>query len=369
MKTFPLKSIGLEEAKRKQFNLIDTITRNFTGEESLNLGDLGVRLGTNKPHQTIKAEKVLADYFNAEKALLVRGSGTGALRWGFLSHLKAGEKILIHDAPVYPTTLVNLESMGVELIKADFNKLDELEKVIKENIEDLNSALIQYTRQKIDDSYDIEEVIKKIKDIKDSIVIVTDDNYAVMKVDKIGSELGADISAFSTFKLLGPEGIGCIVGREDLLTKIEKLNYSGGSQVQGHEAMEVLRGLTYAPVSLAIQGEVNEELCGRLKSNELDFVKDACLANAQSKVLLVEFYDEIAEKVLVEANKLGALPNPVGAESKYEFVPLFYRVSGTFRKADPTLEKRMIRINPNRSGCETVLRILNEAYRRIVKES
>ena len=185
MKTFPLKSIGIDEAKEKQFQLIDTVTRHFTGEESLSLGDLGVRGGTNKPHQTIKVENVLAEYFGAEKALLVRGAGTGALRWGFFSHLKVGEKILVHDAPVYPTTLVNLESIGAQLIHADFNDLNDVERIIQENKEDLGAALVQYTRQKTDDSYDMEAVIVRIKNTKKDIVITTDDNYAVMKMQKI----------------------------------------------------------------------------------------------------------------------------------------------------------------------------------------
>uniref|UniRef100_UPI000B116C74 hypothetical protein n=1 Tax=Clostridium sp. NkU-1 TaxID=1095009 RepID=UPI000B116C74 len=95
-------------------------------------------------------------------------------------------------------------------------------------------------------------------------------------------------------------------------------------------------------------------------------MKQAFLANAQSKVLLVEFYENIAEKVLREAEKLGAAPNPVGAESKYELVPMFYRISGTFRNADPTLESRMIRINPMRSGSDTILRIIKEAVERVM---
>ena len=66
----------------------------------------------------------------------------------------------------------------------------------------------------------------------------------------------------------------------------------------------------------------------RLNGGELKSVKKAFLANAQSKVLLVEFHEEIAKAVLREAQKLGAAPNPVGAESKYEVVPMFYRVSG-----------------------------------------
>ena len=77
---------------------------------------------------------------------------------------------------------------------------------------------------------------------------------------------------------------------------------------------------------------VNEELVERLcVKKEVEGIADAFLANAQSKVLLVEFEEPIAKEVLKYAEELGALRNPVGAESKYEMCPLFYRVSGTFR--------------------------------------
>ena len=94
-------------------------------------------------------------------------------------------------------------------------------------------------------------------------------------------------------------------------------------------------------------------------------VKSAVIANAQSKVLIVEFHQPIAARVLEEAQKLGVLPYPVGAESKYEIPPLFYRLSGTFRQANPQLEHCAIRINPNRSGEETILRILRESIASI----
>jgi hypothetical protein len=55
----------------------------------------------------------------------------------------------------------------------------------------------------------------------------------------------------------------------------------------------------------------------------------------------------------------------VGAESKYEFAPLVYRVSGTFRKADSTAEDTMIRINPNRAGADTIINILKKAMTSI----
>lgn len=368
MRTYPLHSIDLEEAKKLQFKVIDTITKHFDGREILSLGDLGVVKGLNKPTYTKKVENVFAEVFDAEAAILVRGAGTGAIRWGLISFMKSGDTILVHDAPIYPTSKVTIETMGLNVIKANFNNLEDIKEVISKNPE-IKGALVQNTRQKIDDSYDLEEVITTIKEGNPNIKIVTDDNYAALKVKKIGNQCGADLGSFSSFKVLGPEGVGVLIGKKDLIDKVYSLNYSGGSQVQGHEAMEALRGLVYAPVALAIQSEVNEELVTRLKSGEVEGVKDAFLANAQSKVLLVELNENIAEDVLELTTKYGAASHPVGSESKYEFAPMMYRVSGTFREADPTLEKRMIRVNPMRSGADTIIRILKSAIDDVKREA
>lgn len=363
MQTYPLSSISLEEAQQRQFRLVDTITKHFRGDELLALGDLGVVKGLNKPQYTKKVEAVLAEFFEVEKAMLVRGAGTGALRFGFMSFLQPGDKILVHDAPIYPTSKTTLEFMGAVPVYGDFHS----QEIIKETIAqhpDLKGVLIQHTRQKMDDHYDLKETIETIRAINPELTIITDDNYAAMKVERIGTQAGADLATFSLFKLLGPEGIGLILGRADLINKIEKLNYSGGSQVQGYEALEALRGLIYAPVMLAIQANVNEQLVSVLNGGDIPGVRKAYLANAQSKVLLVELSEPIAEEVLHCANELGAAPHPVGAESKYEFVPMFYRVSGTFLKSDPSLAKKMIRINPLRSGPDTIIRILTSAIQQ-----
>ncbi len=155
------------------------------------------------------------------------------------------------------------------------------------------------------------------------------------------------------------------MGKKKYLDLLKEEHYSGGMQTQGHEAMDVLHGLVYAPVALAIEAQESELCVQRLKAGEIPEVKDAFLANAQSKVILVELKEEIAEKVLRESEKLGAAPYPIGCESKYEMVPLFYRISGTFRKVDPFLEHRMIRINPLRAGSDTVIRILKESIERV----
>lgn len=359
MITYPLKSMSMEEAMKLQFKVVDCITRVFEGHEILTCGDLGVIPGLNKPRTTKQAEQAIADIFDAESSMLVRGAGTAAIRYALFAVIKSGETLLVHKAPVYNTTKSSIDMMGLKTVEADFNDLAEIEKVMSEHSE-IKAALVQYTRQKPDDNYDMEAVIKKIKQCRD-IPVVTDDNYAVMKVNKTGSQCGADLACFSAFKLLGPQGIGCIVGKKQYIDIVTAHHYSGGSQTQGFEALEVLRGFVYAPVSLAVQAQVNDELVARINAGEVKGVKNAFLANAQSKVLLIELNEDIAEAVLKRAEKLGAAPNPVGAESKYEIVPMFYRVSGTFIASDPTLLKRMIRINPMRAGADTVIRILNEA--------
>ena len=50
------------------------------------------------------------------------------------------------------------------------------------------------------------------------------------------------------------------------------------------------------------------------------------------------------------------------------YARFFFRLSGTFREANPSLGDYAIRINPNRSGEQTVLRILRESVNAITCE-
>lgn len=119
MKTFPLQSLTLAQAQQKQFALVDTLCRH-SGADFLAGGDLGLAPGLNQPRVTQRVEKVLAEAFHAEAAVLVQGAGTGAIRAGLAALLKPGQRLLVHDAPVYPTTLVIIEQMGIT-VRADFN--------------------------------------------------------------------------------------------------------------------------------------------------------------------------------------------------------------------------------------------------------
>lgn len=365
MRAYPIVVMDLEKAKEMQFKLVDRIHRHFDGYEFFNGGDYGVVPGIGQPRYTQKVEKVLAQFFDAEDAVLVRGAGTGAIRNVMNVVLKPNQKILLHEAPIYPTTKIIIESMGLEPVFINFNELSHKD---HEVISSVPFVLIQHSRQKLDDSYELGQVINRIKEINRAATILIDDNYVVMKAEKIGVQLGADASAFSLFKLLGPEGVGCVVGKKHIIDKIRKMNYSGGSQVQGHEAMDALRSMVYTPVSFAIQAEEGNKIIDRLNSGEIEGIQSAFIANAQSRVILVELKEPIAKRVLEISAKLGAAPYPIGAESRYEVTAMFYRVSGTFLKSDPGLADSMIRINPMRAGADTVLRILKASIGQALEE-
>ncbi|MDX7998656.1 aminotransferase class V-fold PLP-dependent enzyme [Xenorhabdus sp. Reich] len=357
MKTYPLQSMTMAQAQQQQFKLVDIICRHFPGADFLSQGDLGLVPDLHQPRMTRRIEAVIAEFFSAEAAAFVNGAGTGALRAGLAALVSPNSTLLVHNAPIYPTTKTSIEQMGLHVVHADFNHTGQILAAIQQY--QPVASLIQHTRQKMSDSYSLQDVIGMLNQHR--IPSLVDDNYAAMKTPHIGCEYGATLSTFSCFKLLGPQGVGLVIGKKTAIDTLRHSMYSGGCQIQGYQAMEALRGMVFAPVMHAVQAEVNDELVMRLNQGELPQVKQAFLANAQSKVLLVEFHDAIAESVLASAHTLGALPYPVGAESKFEIPPLFYRVSATFRQADPSLEQRMIRINPNRSGADTVMRILRES--------
>jgi hypothetical protein len=129
------------------------------------------------------------------------------------------------------------------------------------------------------------------------------------------------------------------------------------------DAMEALRALTYVPVELAVQAEVVDEVANRLNSGEVGGVRRAYIANAQSRVILVELEELGARQVLEASGQWGAASHPVGAESRFEVSPLFYRVSGTIREENPQLAERMIRINPMRAGADLIIQILANSLR------
>lgn len=355
--------LSMAQALAMQHHLVETLRRHLDGDAQLEAGDYGVQPGLNRPRRTAEVETILSDFFDAEAAALVRGAGTGAIRLALMASVPAGSRILVHQPPTYPTTLRSFESMGLEVLRVDMNDLAAVGAAVRQGSP--GGVLIQHTYQTDEDRYILRELVETIREHAPHLPIISDDNYAAFKVAHIGVQQSADVSAFSTFKLLGPEGVGLVVGKQDIIDRIHAINYSGGGQVQGPEAMEVLRSLVYAPVVHAGAADVIREVLERAPQIVPEVKLRISLI--QGLHLIAEFDRPIADRVAMLATKHGALPRPVGAESRYEICPLFYRMSATFRERDPERAQYMMRILPMRAGADTVLNILREALNDAVQ--
>ena len=355
--THPLTSIGAEGAKRMQFRLIESVCAHFEGDELLR-SDLGVTPEWGRPSTTKKVEGVLADFFGVGGCALVQGAGTGAIRAMLDATLPASARILIHDAPPYSTTRHTFESKGLDLVRVNLNDPDEIRAVTRDR-DAPDVALVQHSRQRPEDWYDLEKVVRTLG--LAGVRTLTDENYTAFKVPKIGVEVGADASAFSMFKLLGPEGVGCVVGASEVVERIQVSNYSGGGQVQGHQALDALTSLVAAPILWAVQTEVVDEVVRRLESREVAGVASSRVANGQDRMVMILFEKPIAARVVRNSAQFGAQNYPVGANSRYEIAPLFYRLSGSFLEAHAELAEYAIRVNPVRAGADLVVSILKRS--------
>jgi cystathionine beta-lyase family protein involved in aluminum resistance len=356
-----LPTISKEEAEKKQFELVECISQHFSGTEFLSAGDYGVTPQVGGPIRTRKIERVLAQFFGTEDCTLVRGSGTGGIRLSLSACLEPGDPVMMYQAPIYTTTKETVRLLGLKPVFVDYHDHE----AILSHLNEVQVVYLQHSRQQIKDEYDVEEVIRLVKKANPEMIIIVDDNYTVFKVPRIGVQLGADISTFSGFKVLGPEGMGVVVGKQKPIQIIRERNYSGGGQVQGPEAMELLRSLVYAPVLYAIQNEQVGEIARRMNHGEIPGIESAQLSNAQSRNVIAKLKEPIADQVIKACDRFGAAIYPVGAESKYEVLPMVYRVSGAFLESNPELSPYLLRINPMRSGADLVINILKKALEAV----
>jgi hypothetical protein len=217
-------------------------------------------------------------------------------------------------------------------------------------------------RPRVSDSYELEPLIRAIRDASGSpLPIVVDDNYAPLKAKRLGADLGAELSAFSLFKLGAPEGLGCVLGTAGRVERIRPFMNSGGSIVQGPEAIAALEALGRAALVTAYQSHVTREIAERLQAGEVAGIVAAVAAHCPETVVLVELADPVAETVREAATGAGGVNRAVGMESRHEILPAFLRPSKSLMSDAPGIEQYVIRISAMRAGTDLVLEMLRDA--------
>lgn len=181
-----------------------------------------------------KVEKVFADYFGCESALVRCQfvSGTHALSTAFFGILRPGDTLLsisglpydtLHEVIGIKDNTSSLKAFGINFKYIDLVNNDFDYDKIKDN---LNVKMVHIQRSigySLRDTLSIdkiEKVIKFIKDINKDVIIMVDNCYCEMCSFKEPTEVGADLVVGSLIKNLGG-GIanngGYICGKSDLV--------------------------------------------------------------------------------------------------------------------------------------------------------
>ena len=220
-------------------------------------------------------EKIYATIFGAEDAIVRNQfvSGSHALSVTLFALLRPGDLLLsisglpydtLHEVIGIKENPSSLKAFGVNYDQIDLVNDDFDYDVIKEYITNHKVKVIEIQRSKgystrksltIDK---IEKVIKFIKDIDSSIIIMIDNCYCEMVESVSPIEVGADICVGSLIKNLGggiaPNG-AYVVGRHDLIDLVgERLTLPGEGREVGPTLginKAILQGLFLAPSVVA----------------------------------------------------------------------------------------------------------------------
>jgi len=163
--------------------------------------------------------------------------------YGLSKQLKNGDTVLLsqaeHASNLLPWfRLVNDIGINIEYIPLDSQAnvlLDELEKILNDNVKVISLAYVTNVLGSI-------APIKKICELahKHDIKVVVDAAQAIghLKIDV--KDLDIDYLCFSSHKMCGPDGVGVIYGKYELLNNMEPLLLGGGMNARFDNKGEVI---------------------------------------------------------------------------------------------------------------------------------
>lgn len=188
-----------------------------------------------------KLEKIFAEVLGCEDALVRPQimSGTNALYLAFSSLLKHGDTMIsISGAPydslqemigIIGNSSQSLKEYGVKYEQIDLINNDFNIKTIQNRLKENNVKLVEIQRSRGYSHRDsltidkIENVIKKIREVNNDVIIMVDNCYGELVEKREPGHVGADIVVGSLMKNLGG-GIACtggyVAGKKELINMV-----------------------------------------------------------------------------------------------------------------------------------------------------
>ena len=220
--------------------VIDAMNKYYT-EMTANSHRGDYDLCNNVDVEVQKTRETVARFINSEVNEVVFTTGdTEALNlvaYGYgLEFLKPGDEILLSEAEHASNVLPWYRICELTGAKVVFVELDDK----KITVESVRNAFEKYHNIKIVSLAHVGNVLgyminaKEIASIAHShgAILVLDGAQSVPHTPIDFKDLDVDFLAFSAHKMCGPTGIGCLIGKYDLLQKMATFKTGGGMNVK-----------------------------------------------------------------------------------------------------------------------------------------
>ena len=194
-------------------------------------------LSNEMDKKTEEARKAIARFINSEPNEVVFTSGTTAglnlVAFGYgLKFLKPGDEIIIseleHASNILPWfNVAKLTGAKVKYLPFDEQgrlTVDNLKKVISKNTKIVSIANIGNVLGYITDVKGMAKVAHEY-----GAIMVVDGAQSVPHLKTDFKDIDCDFLAFSAHKMCGPTGIGALIGKYDLLMKMDPYTVGGGN--------------------------------------------------------------------------------------------------------------------------------------------
>ena len=224
---------GATTLKPKQ--VIDAMNKYYLDHTSnIHRGDYDAAVTTNNAYDAVR--DIVADFVHCKSREVIYTSGAtmsiNLVVFGYMKkHLKKGDVVLLnkaeHASNVLPWMKLQ-EEIGFEI---QYIPLSEDYEVLYENVVncvDSKTKVISlaHVSNVIGDVRDVSKIGKFCRE--HGIIFHVDGAQSVPHMPVNFQESYMDFLSFSGHKMVGPTGVGILVGREELLEEMEPLCYGGG---------------------------------------------------------------------------------------------------------------------------------------------
>ncbi|MEK6840635.1 MAG: cysteine desulfurase [Nanoarchaeota archaeon] len=218
---------------QKPKQVMDAITR-FAERDNANVGRGVYSLAARATEKYEQARKMAAGFIgvNPDEVIFTKNTteSLNLLAYTLSQIIEKGKEIVVtemeHHSNFVPWQQIAKYGFKLKVIKIkpDFTiDMDDLKSKLTDNTAILAITFVSNVLGTINP---IKEIVKIAR--QRGIITVIDAAQAIQHLPVDVKEIGCDFLAFSSHKMLGPNGIGILYGRKELLEKMPPFNFGGG---------------------------------------------------------------------------------------------------------------------------------------------